>query len=364
MNIAFRVDASGRIGSGHVMRCLTLADQLAAAGAEITFLCRVHQGHLGEVVTERGHALRLLPVGGNAARPPQHAHWLAATLEEDIAQCLRWLPPELDLLVVDHYALDWRWEKALRPRTRWLMVIDDLADRHHDCDILLDQNLAPHYQTRYAGRVPPHCRLLLGPQWALLRPEFYRLAQKVHERQTVQHLLIFLGGSDSYNLTGRILSELAESGLTGDVVIGRANPHQQMLADLCRRYSKFWKLHVQTGMMAELVARADLALGGGGTSHWERCLLGLPALVITLAENQVETTRLLHERGACCWLGNAETVPAKAWRLAVEAFVENPEKLSAMSRSARTVVPPASGVKKLTVTLKALIERGEKRICL
>jgi UDP-2,4-diacetamido-2,4,6-trideoxy-beta-L-altropyranose hydrolase len=337
--IAIRADASTAIGSGHVMRCLTLAEALRRAGGEIVFLCRRLPGHLGDEIARRGFTVS----------------WAAGAGEDDPAAvpCV-----EADLLIVDHYGIDWRWEAAMRPRVKAIMVIDDLSDRPHDCDLLLDQNLLSDLETRYRGLVPAACRLLLGPGYALLRDEFYAAAARVRERVDIKHLLIFFGGGDPDNLTGRALRELHETDFTADVVIGASNPHRDEIAALCRAGGGRYTLHVQTGRMAELMARADLALGAGGGSHWERCLLGLPALVVTVADNQIETTRLLHDQGACRRLGDAANLLPGAFLQALTDLKHHPRKLTAMSRAARAIVPKDGGTERVVEAVGGMVARS------
>lgn len=337
MRVAIRADASVTIGSGHVMRCLTLAEALRREGAEVLFLCREVPGHLGEVIRRRGFDLAWVEDEGEPAGR------LGMAIDG------------LDLLIVDHYALDREWEQACRSATKAILVIDDLADRPHDCDLLLDQNLLPNLESRYQGLAPEGCRLLLGPAYALLRDEFYAAKATAQERNQVKRLLIFFGGGDPDNLTGRALRELENLAVTADVVIGASNPHRRELEALCRENFDRWTLHVQTDRMAELMARADLALGAGGSTHWERCLLGLPALVVTVADNQVEATRMLHDKGACCWLGNAESLLPGAFRQAIVDLKNHPQKLTAMSRAASEIVPHDSGTDRVIEAVNSLL---------
>ncbi len=345
IRVALRTDASVVLGSGHVMRCLTLAQSLQQQGDEVLFLCREEQGHIGELIRQRGFACDLLPSG--------------LTQAEDAAYCSALLAAGVDLLLVDHYRLDALWESALQPYTRVLAVIDDLADRSHDCDLLLDQNLLPDMERRYQEKVPAGCRLLLGPEYALLREEFHRLAVLMPERDgRLLRLLLFFGGSDPDDLTGRALGELEDLDppVCGDVVIGTCNPQRERLELRCAQSCGRWQLHVQTWRMAELMIAADLALGTGGCSHWERCRLGLPAVVATVAANQVATTRLLHQRGACHWLGEAKELAGTPFRDAVIRYRREPDALRRMSCAARTVVPPEDGVLKVVMELRVLLE--------
>lgn len=343
MRVAIRADASVTLGSGHVARCLVLARALRARGASVTFLGQVLPGSMEDEIRRQGFSSVVLPAGVPA--------------DEDAARCKAALAEDVDLLVVDHYGLDAVWERAMRSRAQVLLAIDDLADRTHECDVLLDQNLAADPEGRYRGKLPGHCRCLLEPRHALLGEEFVRLAPQAALRTgALRRILIFFGGGDPDGLTGRALAELdaVDPALAGDVVIGAANPRREALAALCAASGGRWRLHVQTGHMAELMAAADLALGAGGFSHWERCAMALPALVVTVADNQVAATRILHERGACQWLGDAATLQGAPFAQAVRALRAAPEALRAMSRAAHEIVPEGGGVARVLAALAQL----------
>lgn len=344
MRVAFRVDASPGIGNGHLMRCLVLADMLRKRGAKPIFLCRQSPGHACGLVERQHFDLRILPGGQRTeSPPPAHAAWLGAGLDEELEACATHLREGADVIVLDHYALDERWEKAVRPWVNGIMVIDDLADRRHDCDVLLDQNPMPDQDIRYRDVVPAACRLLTGCSYALIHPAFRAAAERVSERKTVRRLLLSFGGGDPDNLTGTALRELASLAVPGDVVIGGAHPHRADIEALCCESGGRWTLHVQTSRMPELMAQADLALGGGGISHWERCLMGLPAVVTAMADNQVAPTEMVAERGACLYLGAADTLAEGAWREAVDRLMNEPDCLLAMSLAGREIMPDGQG---------------------
>ena len=323
--ISFRVDASLQIGTGHVMRCLTLADALKAAGASCRFICREHPGHLLGLIRQRGHAAIALP--GPVAKPspgsrehpfqPAHAVWLGADGSTDAGQTRTILQGLVtDWLIVDHYALDARWESALKTTYRKLMVIDDLADREHICDLLLDQNLVDGMANRYRGKVPGHCVCLVGPQYALLRPEFSALRPASLARRktpSLNRLLIFMGGSDPDNETGKVLDGVRLSRKPWehiDVVVGESYSALQTLKETLANFPSA-TLHIQTPDMAKLMAAADLAVTAGGSVTWEKCILGLPSLVVILGENQRPIATMMHQQGAQRTLGMAsELTPA------------------------------------------------------
>lgn len=301
MRVAIRVDASVQIGTGHLMRCLALADALLRSGAATRFITRHMSQYLQDMVTAEGHEIRLLDSPSDhmcESRPVPHAAWLGTSQHADAKDSVIALSDGAwDWLIVDHYALDVRWESQLRPSAKKILVIDDLADRFHDCDLLLDQNLYYDIDDRYRGKIPENCQLLLGPHFALLREEFARTRERSGPRiGNVRRLLIFFGGVDEANYTGRVieaLSQLSTDHIHVDVVIGVSHPCRKQIEAKSNECG--FRCHVQTSRMAELMAGADLAIGAGGTALWERCCLGLPALVICAADNQ----RAQIEEAAC-----------------------------------------------------------------
>jgi UDP-2,4-diacetamido-2,4,6-trideoxy-beta-L-altropyranose hydrolase len=313
MHIAFRTDASLQMGTGHVMRCLTLADALVVRGATSTFICRPHPGHLMELIHQRGHAvIALAPAEDDFTAPtvPTHAPWLGTDWASDAEQTRQALGGQVvDWLVVDHYALDGRWEKALRPRTRRIFIIDDLADRPHDSDLLLDQNLGRQAQD-YAGLLSPHTQTIIGPAYALLRPEFAQWRERSllrRKKPQLKNLLITMGGVDQGNATGQVLDALKSYDLPADlritVVMG---PHAPWLAHVQNQAASMpRKTQVLAGVsnMAQWMAESDLCIGAAGGSAWERCALGLPTLVLILAANQQPGAIALQAHGAV-WLAN------------------------------------------------------------
>ncbi|WP_235536931.1 UDP-2,4-diacetamido-2,4,6-trideoxy-beta-L-altropyranose hydrolase [Sphingomonas sp. Root241] len=289
------------------MRCLTLADALREDGGRATFLCREHPGHLGEMVRRRGHSLVMLPPepGFAWAETPVHSRWLGASGKRDAAQSIAALGGALpDWLIVDHYALEREWEETLRPYCRRLMIIDDLADRTHDCDLLLDQNLV-HDASSYRSLVPAQCRLLLGPEFALLRPQFAATRARAPARpptSVATRWLISLGGVDKDDVTSRVLRCLREMPLPAetriDVVMGASAPWTAEVRAVAAEMP--WPTHVLADVsdMAGLMEQCDLAIGAAGATSWERCCLGLPAVTLVLAENQREGARMLEAADA------------------------------------------------------------------
>lgn len=349
LTVAFRADASLDIGTGHVMRCLTLADALAAGGAICAFVCREHPGHLIDHIHARGHAVYPLPAPGTgtpAGDVPAHARWLGVDWETDArqtAEALTLLPGRsvVDWLVVDHYAIDARWESALRGSRDRLLAIDDLADRPHACDLLLDQNLGRD-AADYAALVPKHCRLLVGPRYALLRPEFAALRESSLRRRaqpTLRHLLITMGGVDRPNATGRVLEALADSPLPADchitAVVGAHAPWRDAVRTAAATLP--WRTEVLADVpdMARLMAESDLAIGAAGGTALERCCLGLPSLLVVLADNQRSGAAALDSHGAARLLGDPTAIGANL-PVAIAALLTG-SALADMSRAAGAV---------------------------
>jgi UDP-2,4-diacetamido-2,4,6-trideoxy-beta-L-altropyranose hydrolase len=341
MNIAFRVDASAPIGTGHIMRCLTLADAFSERKVAVRFLSRHMPQHIRDILLSRGH--EFVDLGGAAAGSPDelpHAEWLGTSQAADAAAAIHALSDRMwDWLIVDNYALDFRWESALRQTVRKIASIDDIANRTHDCDVLLDQNLHADMQDRYEHKVPPHCQMLLGPRFAVLRQEFRQLRERVKPRTgSVKRILIFFGGMDADNYTGtalEALTDLAIPDIEIDVVIGETHPARSRLAAECIRPG--FTLHVQTDRMAELMAAADLAVGAGGTATWERCCMGLPALVICIADNQ---SRQIADaaRAILVYAPDGREGPAAMMARHVRALIDNSSLRAAISRNGMEAV--------------------------
>jgi UDP-2,4-diacetamido-2,4,6-trideoxy-beta-L-altropyranose hydrolase len=342
LKIVIRVDASSQIGTGHFMRCLTLANVLKGRGAQLRFVSRHLPEHCRAMLAAAGHEFVLLQGESRApvSADPAHALWLGTTQDADARGSMQALSNQSwDWLIVDHYALDVRWESALRQCARRLMVIDDIADRRHDCDLLLDQNLYADMDTRYTGKVPAHCGLLLGPRYALLRDEFRLFREQVRPRSgPVQRVLVFFGGVDTNNSTGRAVEALSDPGFKGlqvAVVIGVQHPYREQIESAC--LAQQFTCHVQTHRMAELMAWADLAIGAGGAATWERCCLALPTLAICAAGNQA---RQLADAAAEGLLYAPEISGdlADGLRRHLAALMENGSMRLAISRNAMRAV--------------------------
>lgn len=319
MKVAIRVDSSTAIGSGHLMRCLTLAERMRMKkNAEVHFISRDLEGDLHGKIKDAGFPLHVLPRHPIDKSLKGYAAWLAVPQNVDAMETKAVLQEfgKVGRLVVDSYALDITWEREMRPFADEIFVIDDLANRVHDCDMILDQNFYLDKENRYTGLVPKDCKLLLGPRHALLREEFYEARKHLRKRDgSLRNILVFYGGSDLTNETMKALRALRvfhemKSEMTVDVIVGAGNPHQEEIRAFCTAPDvRDWiTYHYQVDNMADYMARADLSLGAGGSTTWERCFLELPAIVTTVAENQEKTTEDCAAAGYITYLGRATEV--------------------------------------------------------
>lgn len=342
MQVAVRVDASARIGAGHVVRCLALAQTLRTHGARVHFVCRELTAGTRAQIESRDFEVTLLQESKTAQSEEQSSRNLLPTDQaEDSAEVLMALSgAEWDWIIVDHYRLDAQWESNIRRAARRILVIDDMADRPHDCDILLDQNLMPEMSGRYAGLVPQSAQQLLGPSYALLRPEFRELRPYAQPRKgPLSRLLVLFGGTDPRDLTGRALAAVAglkQHRLEVDVVIGLEHPQRHELEAWCM--GSEYRLHVQVEAIAKLMQAADLAIGASGSSSWERCCLGLPAICVPFADNQRPIAKALHDFGACLCLGYEPFVGVSDIAGAVSEMISDRERYRRMSRLAYSLV--------------------------
>jgi UDP-2,4-diacetamido-2,4,6-trideoxy-beta-L-altropyranose hydrolase len=369
MRVVFRADASIRIGTGHVMRCLALADELTLQGHHCRFVCREHEGHLGGLIATKGYELHLLPCSRSAETQPSgsagnpYADWLGVPWQHDAEQTLELLSSlEADWLVVDHYALDARWERQVAKAVNRIMVIDDLAERHHECTLLLDQNLGRDVSD-YDRLTPKNCLRLIGPQYALLRPEFSQLRERSLQRRKhseLKRILISLGGVDKTNVTGHVLDALANTPLPADteldIIMGASAPYLDEVRQQAKRLPFKATVNVNVSDMAERMCLADFSIGAAGSTSWERCCLGLPTVIVFLADNQASGGKALEAAGAALTIDEPKAV--RAILPAALAEVSIPKNLQRMSYAA-TAITEGKGASSVATSMIAMSGRSQ-----
>jgi UDP-2,4-diacetamido-2,4,6-trideoxy-beta-L-altropyranose hydrolase len=346
MNIVFRTDASFNIGTGHVIRGLTLADELTRKGSNIQFICKEEDGNLIGLIEKKGYRLHRLPRSNDLAEDRE----LTKKILKNRSNCPDWL-------IIDHYKIDISWEYLLRKYAKKLMVIDDLADREHDCDLLLDQNYSK-IDNRYNGLIPDKCIQLLGPEYAILRPQFQKARENLRKRDGgVNRILVFMGGADPKNVTTKVLRAihmLDRPDIAIDVVIGNLSPYHDEIKILTSKMPNTI-CHRNVDNMAELMLSADLCIGAGGTTTWERCCEGLPTITLILAENQKEIAENLDKEGALINLGWYYNVTENNIKKVIESLIDNPQKIVSISDKSRRLVD-GKGVGRVIDTISSIVD--------
>ncbi|MCK5126028.1 MAG: UDP-2,4-diacetamido-2,4,6-trideoxy-beta-L-altropyranose hydrolase [candidate division Zixibacteria bacterium] len=364
MRVVFRTDSSEQIGTGHVWRCLTLADYLTTQGDVCTFICRDLPGNIIKQIERRKHDVISLPPPPSNGKKYLSAteQWLEMKTGKDAGQTAAELGKigDISWLVIDHYGIGIEWEQIINTKCGLdrIFVIDDLANREHKCDLLLDQNLNSD-DDRYRDYLPDSCKVLLGPPYALLRPEFIETRQNISERTgDVERVLIFFGGVDADNATAKTMQaflKFADNNIHLDVIVGTANPHYNSIREIARELPHC-DIYKNVDDMAEFMAEADLAIGAGGTTAWERAWLGLPSLIIILAENQRAGTEALAKSGAAWNLGLINELSSDDIRASVDYASKSPEEMKKMSRAAMRIFGPGkkSGVEKVFSAMRSI----------
>lgn len=312
MKIAFRVDASLSIGTGHVMRCLNLANALRDLGNECIFITKNHPGNYISIIKsfrfETFILKTLLPYSDSYLRDDRE--WLGgdqvddALNSADLCALSNFIP---DIVIVDHYSIDCVWEQLFKEKLLniKIVVIDDLCNRDHLSDLLIDSTLG-RIEDEYKNRVPEYCELLLGTKYALIKPDFSVLRKQAIEKRennliTAPKVLITMGGVDMDNVTGLLLS-IMDDVVSDDlecitVILGINNPHIEKI----KSYSKIAKhkinVKINIDNMPEVMLKHDIAIGALGSTTWERATLGLPTINIAIAPNQLIIVNKLREHG-------------------------------------------------------------------
>jgi len=301
MKIVFRVDSSIHIGLGHLMRCIVLANEYRKGGHDIFFICRELEGNFIPIIN---FPVIKLPRNSENKISIEHINNIKINQEIDAEQTACSIPPKTDILIIDNYGFDEVWHKKLRNHTKKIVVIDDLADRNFECDILINQNYGVK-NIDYQNIISKECRLLLGLEYALLRPEFKKLRANSIERRRevveVKNILITSGGSDIKNITLGILRQLDDS-FNIAVILGTNSPHNQEVKLFAHNKDNI-NVFINPKNTAELMLNADLCIGSSGSTNWERLCMGLPSIVFTVAENQTKVTKMLDKNGLVKHIG-------------------------------------------------------------
>ncbi len=353
----FRVDSSLQIGTGHVVRTLVLAEVLRKKGCSILFITRVDEGNVVSMIREEGYPVEQLP----SASPFNE--------EDDFIETQKIISKQSqkpDWVIVDHYGISITWEKKTRDFSSNILVMDDLENRQHDCDVLLDPNLKKDFHLAYTSLIPARCHKLIGPTFALLKKEFKEERQKLKKNfEGIKNVLVFFGGIDkNFDAKNAIIALKDLSYLNINIVIGKSNPHLEEIKNY-QKIAPHIKIHFNPPSLSKLMAAADIYVGGGGSVTWERCCLGLPSIVIAVATNQKATAELMAAKEYIYYLGSAESVSSFKIRKTFDDLVMNPQKCESLSIRSSELVDGDGAERVACIVVPALIEfrRVELKDC-
>lgn len=307
------------MGTGHVMRSLVLAHKLAEQGNEVAFICADLNENISSHVTSEG--IKLFNLGYKPDNP------LIATWQPDLEETIEIFKKEQpDMVLVDNYFLGYEWENGIRPYVKKIMVTDDYLNRKHDCDIFLNQNFPASERGELDKFLPQNCIQILGPEYAILRSEFLEAKRKELPLESFNNILISFGGTDNFNLSEKILDffigNKKYSNAKINCVVGWQNHNKEKIKQLCDANNNFY-YHCQINYMARLMEDADLCIGAGGSSSWERLYMGVPSIIVSLAENQDGICNWLHSRKLSYFMGQAENFSYKALNDAMEKIISD-----------------------------------------
>ena len=277
--IFIRVDSSTKIGYGHLIRCLALADTLKKS-FKINFICTNLNGNLISQICKKNFEVFRFNTKSQRINVKKDA--------EKTISIIKKYRNKKSLLILDSYILSQEWENRVRPYVKRLIVIDDLMDRKHSCDLIIDQNLHTQMNSLYTKSVPKNCIKLLGPDYAILRNQF--IAQRKYAKirsLPIKNILVSFGGTDNENHTLHALTSLKKlnSDVNVNVVTGTANIGKKIIKNFCKKNFNY-NYFEQVENMAKLMQVADLCIGSSGTTTWERCCVGLPAIAIVASNDQ------------------------------------------------------------------------------
>jgi len=329
--VVFRADASYQIGSGHIMRCLTLAEGLRKKGYVCVFVCQKTPGHLFDLIRKKKFQCHEMKSKSRQISPEEDAKNMVKISEYN-SWDVRWV-------IVDHYQLGLGWEKTIKNyyASAKLLVIDDYLNRSHFCDLFLNQNI---FSSKPKTKINASAPKLLGPQYVLLRSEFLKVSKKLKNNSSFPQILIFFGGTDPTHETEKILKAIIKQKINNigfKVVVGKNNPRYQKIKALCKKI-KNAHYDYQTDQMAKTMAQCDLAVGAGGTTSWERAYLGLPTLIVTVAKNQDDIAKNLAKMGAVIYLGSHQRVTGEKMVNAFIKIISSRSQLLSMQKKSKTLV--------------------------
>ena len=329
-NIIFiRVDSSTKIGYGHFMRCMALADTLQK-NFEINFITRSLEGSLISDIQKKGFGIFRFYSNSEKINEKNDAQKTISLIKKHSGS--------KNILIVDNYQLPKKWETDVKPFVHKLIVIDDLSNRSHNCDLLIDQNLHTKVNGLYKGLIPSNCIKLIGPKFSMIRKEFRMMRKSVKPRTfPIKKILVSFGGSDIENQTRVALNSIKKMNgkINVDVVVGKANKCKKTLKIFCNK-NKHFTYHEQIDNIADLMLSSDLSIGSSGSTTWERCCLGLPAIVSISSNDQRDIANSLSRKKCIINLGDVKKLKESSYINVITNLKKN--DLRNMSKNSMSLV--------------------------
>ena len=309
-NLFVRVDAGVQIGDGHFLRCLTLANSLKKKFDQIIFISNQLPKHFIKKIKRDNFKIYKINGYTHIQKEKLEKKLKTQLIHNDLVETKKIIEKyknSTNWLIIDHFGIDHFWEKNVRVNIKKIIVIDDLANRKHECDILIDQNFYENMEKRYTKLIPNYCEQCIGPRFTLLRPEFFNARKNLKRKKQFKRILISFGGSDPSNETKKAILAIKdlEKKYKIDVIVGSNNPNKKQITNICSKIS-FCNFYEQVENISKYMKKADLAIGAGGTSTWERCCLGLPTIVTSLSKDQEKINENLSKIGCVINLGIAK----------------------------------------------------------
>ena len=343
MNIGIRVEASDKVGTGHLKRCISLSLEIREhLNANLIFFFSGDDRYL-ELLKKHNFVFHKIKL--NKFDYLDDTNFLKSIVKKNNI--------ELSFIIVDHYKIDINWDKQLSDYK--IIVLDDLANRKHHADILIDQNLYNNYQKRYLDLVNKGCILLLGPKYAILNNKYKKLRKDLIRKNSYRNVLISFGGTDKFELTEQLLAKFSSCPDLDEYIFHAVITKSFKNKPLIRSYSRYENIEIYEDLdcLSNLMYECDFSIGAGGTTTWERFAMKLPAIVIAIAENQVESANYLKKNGFINYIGKAKDLP-KDWLENIISIIKDKENLESQSKKISEIVD-AEGPKRIVNSIKNLI---------
>ena len=342
LNIIFRVDSSDIIGTGHIIRCLNLADYYK--NHNIEFICKDLPFNLIDNIS-KNYKVNIIKLNDNSKINYNINTWLGESWEKDCKKTIDIIKnKEIDWIIIDHYNIDYKWENMIKQYVKNIMVIDDYTNRKHNCNILLNQQIDVNFGKKLYNNniVNNDCKLLLGNKYIIFNEKFFDILKKIKKKNELKRINIFMGGSDPNNITLNIikkcnnLNKKLKNKLIFDVVVGASNKHKDIIEKKCNSLHNF-NYYYNLPFIGDVLLKADLCIGASGGTSYERCLLRIPTLIILTADNQYTVVKKFIEAGVCDFIGTVKDNYKDIISKKINYYIKNIGEIIKMSENCKKI---------------------------